>query len=288
MALNSASTTSDSESEVSEVGIYNIKTDDLVFYSWHWSKSLLKKKKWFCLYEFFITACRLQNCDYVQVWDWNYFTSPQAYWSLEWRGPIIQVKLVHLWFWIFKLVHFQFSPCPAALIFSSELLSGRFFSHRGRREPRQLWAGAGVPAVPGAASLSRAGVPAAAGSSRCRPGDSGQARGSPWGCRYLPPVRRVKTVGRPGHSETSHFLSQVRPGFHMEHIPPGQSLHQYKVLMGNISSSFIGRFYKRQHAVELPVSHPPLILMILLQPTASFRVVTVDSHHLPLSAWTPH
>ena len=47
MALNSASTTSDSESEVSEVGIYNIKTDDLVFYSWHWSKSLLKKKSGF-------------------------------------------------------------------------------------------------------------------------------------------------------------------------------------------------------------------------------------------------
>ena len=126
-------------------------------------------------------------------------------------------------------------------MFSSELISGRFFSHRGRGQYRQLGAGARVPVVPGPASFPRAGVPAAAGG-RCGPGDSGQAWGSPWGRRDLPPVRRVQTVGRPGHSETSHFLGQVRPGFHMEHIPPGQSLHQYQVLMGNISSSFIGRF----------------------------------------------
>ena len=145
--------------------------------------------------------------------------------------------MVHLWFWIFKF------PCPVGLIFSLEIISGRFFSNRGRRQHRQLGAGARVPAVPGPPSLPGAGVSAPAGS-RCGPGDPGQTWGSPRGCRHLPPVRRVQTVGRPGHFATSDFLSQVRPAFHMEHIPPGQSLHQYQVLMGNISSVLLEGFLK--------------------------------------------
>ena len=215
----------------------------------------VRKKKWFSslwILNYCMTS-KLWLCSTLRF-ELFHFYSSQAYWSLEWSHSLStdlnlsQVELVHLWFWIFKFplaISSSRPGLPVGLIFSLELISGRFFSYRGRRQHRQLRAGARVLAVPGPSSLPGAGVPAPAGS-RCRPGDSGQTWGSPRGCRHLPPVRRVQTVGRPGHSETSHFLSQVRPGFHMEHIPPGQSLHHYQVLMGNIFSCFIGRFYQRQ------------------------------------------
>ena len=253
MALNSASTTSDSESEVSEVRKWNIKTDDEVFHRAGIDPSLCQKKNGLSLLIlYYCMTSKLWLCSTLRF-ELFHFYSSQAYWSLEWSHSLStdlnlsKLKLVHLWFGIFK---FPPNSRPVGLLFSTEFIPGRFFSYRGRRQHRNLGAGAWVLPVPAPATLPGAGVPAPAGS-RCWPGDSGQAWGSPRGCRYLSPVWRVKTVGRPGHSETADFLSQVRPGFHMEHIPPGQSLHQYKVLMGNISSVLLEGFIKDNNAARL-------------------------------------
>ena len=56
----------------------------------------------------------------------------------------------------------------------------------------------------------------------------------------------------------------------MEHIPPGQALHQYQVLMGNISSVLLEGFYTRQYCSWTPGLSPSRDINDL---TATYSIV---------------